>query len=204
MKLSSNDKDDWSSMPDLKSVSGSEEEEVAPSGWDLPQPIYGDPEETFENRLHVWEQAIAYQDKRLSNPLPRAHRIGDILGHAAASLLEFLQPCPGDERISWADERQDSRRFKLDRAEPEFYIIHDNLTDVVSILPLEYLRVPHFQLGKWYACHLALQLDIRDFEPSKLLDIEISRLLEAGVGQYFEEIRRHLPSIGHISIEKVV
>jgi hypothetical protein len=76
MKLSSNDEDDWSSMPDLKSVSNSEEEGVAPSGWDLPQPIYGDPEETFESRLHVWEQAIAYQDKRLSNPLPQARRIG--------------------------------------------------------------------------------------------------------------------------------
>ncbi|KAJ7236597.1 hypothetical protein B0H12DRAFT_962040, partial [Mycena haematopus] len=94
------------------------------------------------------------------NLVPRAHRIGDIVGESVASFLEFMQPFPGDERVPWADERRDNRRFKVVRVSRDYYEISDVFPGEITILPLAFLRVPHFQLARWYASHLAQQLEV--------------------------------------------
>ncbi|KAJ6524991.1 hypothetical protein B0H19DRAFT_900981, partial [Mycena capillaripes] len=136
-------------IPPLQEVSDSESESSVL-----------DPTETFESRLRLWEHAIIEQERRLRNPLPRAHRIGDILGESAAALLEFLQPFPGDERVSWADEQRDTRRFEVIRVSEDSYEIHDSFSGEITILPFAFLKVPHFQIARWYASILEQQLDV--------------------------------------------
>jgi hypothetical protein len=82
-------------LPPLQEVSDSESESCVPGAQDPEILIYGDPTETFESQLRLWEHAIIEQERRLRNFLPRAQRISDILGERTAALLEFLQPFPG-------------------------------------------------------------------------------------------------------------
>ncbi|KAJ7302842.1 hypothetical protein DFH08DRAFT_651962, partial [Mycena albidolilacea] len=147
-------------LPPLQEVSDSESESSVLDAQDQEILVYGEPTETFESRLRLWERAIVEQERRLQNPLPRAHRIGDILGESAAALLEFLQPFPGDERVSWADERRDTRRFEVIRVSEDSYEIHDSFLGEMTLLPLAFLKVPHFQIARWYASILAQQLDV--------------------------------------------
>ncbi|KAF8126237.1 hypothetical protein K438DRAFT_2001507 [Mycena galopus ATCC 62051] len=181
------------SMPPLRTSSSSEESDIC----------YENSRETFESRLHLWERALAEQETRARNPLPRAHRIGDIMGDSACSFLEFMQPYPGDEFVPWSDERRDGKRFRVTRVSRDFYEINDIFTKGITILPLAFLRVPHFQIARWYSSHLAQELELVDYIHHRLHEVTVDDLLINGVAQYFEEIRRDIPSIGCIHVEKI-
>ncbi|KAJ7616563.1 hypothetical protein FB45DRAFT_1105783 [Roridomyces roridus] len=205
--ISSEEASDSGSMPALESVSASSsDEELSVPMAEVPRIVIpGHSDEEFESRTWLWAHANEEHDRRLRSCVPRAHRIGDILGRSAASMLEFMQPYPGDELITWSDERRDTRRFRLERQADDYYVVFDSFhPETSTILPLEYLRVANFQLGLWYAHQIAHQLDmdVRLYY-SELHSIEIAELLEAGVEQYFQEIRASLPSLGRISVEKM-
>ncbi|KAJ7263690.1 hypothetical protein B0H12DRAFT_961723, partial [Mycena haematopus] len=137
-------------MSPLKSASDSETSDN----------LYDSNRDTFEGRLRLWERASIERDLQARDLLPRAHRIGDIMGASACSLLEFLQPYPGDERVPWSDERRDGKRFRITRVSRNFYEIDDVFTGGVTILPLAFLRVPHFQIARWYSGHLAQEMEL--------------------------------------------
>ncbi|KAJ6545721.1 hypothetical protein B0H19DRAFT_894430, partial [Mycena capillaripes] len=123
----------------------------------------GEPLQTFDTSEHDFE-LVSGVDSQSENepscPPERSHRLGDVLGKTVAALLEFFQPYPGDERVPWADERRDSTRFRVLRPANNVYTIEDSYFDEVTILPLEYLRVPTFHLLEWYSRQRAMALEI--------------------------------------------
>jgi hypothetical protein len=136
------------------------------------------------DRLMLWERAIALdKQKARERSLPRAHRVGDgyILGQSVADILKFLQPYPGDELVQWEDSRRDMRRFKVERIRNGSYSIQDTVVVDEVILPMEYLRMPEFQLGQWFACERALHLGIINHSRVSSPSVEIDDLLAPGV-----------------------
>jgi hypothetical protein len=85
----------------------------------------------------------------------------------------------------------------------DFYEINDVFTQGITILPLAFLRVPHFQIARWYSSHLAQELKLVDYIHHRLHEVPVDDLLVNGVEQYFEEIRRDIPSIGRVRVEKI-
>ncbi|KAJ7215222.1 hypothetical protein B0H12DRAFT_973950, partial [Mycena haematopus] len=149
--ISSEIDSEWSAsdsepMPPLQSASDSAESDIP----------YGDVQDTFKSRLRLWERASIERDLRARDLVPRAHRIGDIMGASACSLLEFLQPYPGDELYV----PYDGKRFRITRVSRNFYEIDNVFTGGITILPLAFLRVPHFQIARWYSSHLAQEMEL--------------------------------------------
>ncbi|KAJ6589348.1 hypothetical protein B0H19DRAFT_923460, partial [Mycena capillaripes] len=142
------------------SDSGSEDSEAS----HLVMP--GDGGETFEDWIKLWAEASKEVCFALNNAEvpPRSRRLGDVLGNTVAALLEFFQPFPGDEQVPWSDERRDSVRFRVLRPSEESYVIEDSYFDDITVLPLEYLRVPKFHLCEWYARKRAMDLGIEYFQ----------------------------------------
>ncbi|KAJ7083433.1 hypothetical protein C8R44DRAFT_652063, partial [Mycena epipterygia] len=144
--------------PDLQAVSDSSD-----SGSDITTHVgnYGAPDETFEDRLGLWAHATeSIGAPRNLEGLTRERRLGDVLGNTVAALLEFFQPYPGDERISWSDDRRDAKRFRVSGPFNSSYTIEDTFSDQVVVLDLEALRCPHFHLLDWFARKRAEALEL--------------------------------------------
>ncbi|KAJ6609459.1 hypothetical protein B0H10DRAFT_1732475, partial [Mycena sp. CBHHK59/15] len=124
---------------------------------------YGDPQETLEDRFRIWGCALEHCEPRGPVP-PRARRLGDVLGNTVAALLEFFQPYPGDERVPWSDDRRDAVRFHVLSPGGENLVIEDSFFDEVTVLPLEYLRVPHFYFLEWFAGQRASSLGVKNMD----------------------------------------
>ncbi|KAJ6619378.1 hypothetical protein B0H10DRAFT_2216893 [Mycena sp. CBHHK59/15] len=100
--------EDDSDMPGLQSVSDSEE-----SDDDLEIPFPGAANETWGDRMASIAHAFNKWNLTQKEKPARGHQLGDILGMAAHSMLEFLQPYPGDELIPRSDPRRKRTRFEV-------------------------------------------------------------------------------------------
>ncbi|KAF7371768.1 CCHC-type domain-containing protein [Mycena venus] len=189
----------YSDMPSLRTVSDLPEESEPSDGESSFDEAPGieclQSERTdYMTRVMLWERAIALEEQRArESALP-----------PVADMLEFLQPYPGDEVVPWGDERCDLRRFKVERLRTGSYSIKDTFVAHEVILPMEYLRMPEFQLAQWFSCERALQLGITNYNRVSLPAIEIDDLLARGVEQYFSEISLELPSFAEITATRNV
>ena len=186
---------DFNSMPPLQSVSDSSSEsssENSDSGSNSGPSE--DEYDALEERLRIWACVAAETGHTCVEPVLRARHLRDILGNTVAALLEFFQPYPGDERISWSDERRDSKRFRVLRPTGDFYTIEDSFGDEVMVLPLEYLRVPAFHVVEWYASKRARALGIEDHQASPIHRFPVEELLADAIQQYFQDIGKYLPT----------
>ncbi|KAJ7446607.1 hypothetical protein FB451DRAFT_1047687, partial [Mycena latifolia] len=144
--------------------------------------MYGDPNETLEDRLKIWARASEDCEQR-GIVAPRARRLGDVLGNTVAALLDFFQPYPGDEQIPWSDDRRDAVRFRVQKLGDEVLVIEDAYFDEVTVLPLEYLRQPTFRLLDWYARQRSAALGREYAEALPIHKFPIEELLADSVQQ---------------------
>jgi hypothetical protein len=227
----SSDEDNLSDdgVPDLMSVSDSSDEETesddgsdsgppslrsitnsSDSGSDNSEATHlifpGEDGEVFEDRMRFWAEAMKRVCSEINNegPPPRSRRLGDVLGSTTAALLEFFQPYPGDERVPWADEHWDSVRFRVLRPSLETYVIEDSYFDEVTVLPLEYLRVPAFHLCEWYARQHSSALGIEYAQASPIHQFPIEEILADAVQQYVRDVSRHSPEFSGVEISRIL
>jgi hypothetical protein len=173
-------------MPPLVEVSDSlDSESETHASIVLPELVEdnGDP---FQDRLDALARVVEQLGQpREDEPTLRSHRLGDLMGSTVAALLDFFQPYPGDESISWADECRESVRFRVLRLSDEYYTIEDSYFDDVTVLPTECLHVPSFHLVEWYARQRARALDIEYNETLPIHRFPIEELLADAVQQIF-------------------
>lgn len=197
---SGNNEFDSDSMPSLENVTHLSDDQLDAVSESSVQ--FGDPEETLDDRLNLWARAAeAFGERR--EVQPRSHQLGDVLGNTVAALLDFFQPYPGDESVPWSDERRDSVRFLVLRASEEIFTIEDAMFDAVTILPLEYLRVPAFHLVEWYARNRANVLGVEYPRVLPIHHFPIEELLADAVQQYFWDVGRDVPMFQEVGIGRV-
>ncbi|KAJ6592564.1 hypothetical protein B0H19DRAFT_920195, partial [Mycena capillaripes] len=129
-----------SEMPPLVGVSDSEDEE-------------------FLNEATPRPEVVRDNGKKF--PKPR-RQLGDVMEDAVRLILEVSQPYPGDERVVDKEILQ-KPRFDVMRVADDCYVVKDEYFLEISILPLEYLRVPAFSLASWYANIRAVECGIEDY-----------------------------------------
>ncbi|KAJ7775284.1 hypothetical protein B0H16DRAFT_1712860 [Mycena metata] len=121
-----------SDMPPLESVSDSDnEEECADESAAMARFI----REVIQENARIFIRRVM---------APR--QIGDLLGKGASLILEVSQPYPGDERAPY-DARRERPRFNVEQVSHNCYVVADEYFHELSVLPLEYLRVPTFSLA---------------------------------------------------------
>jgi hypothetical protein len=74
----------------------------------------------------------------------------------------------------------------------------------VTILPLEYLRVPEFYLADWYAFKRAKMVGRENYQSLLIHDTPIEELLADAVQQYFNDVSRDLPMFAEVGINRVL
>jgi hypothetical protein len=117
--------------------------------------------------------------------------------------LDFFQPYPGDESIPWSDERRNAVRFRVLRVGSENYAIEDAYCNEVTVLPLEYLRVPQFHLVEWYAGRRAMDLNLDYNQVLPIHHFPIEEILADAIQQYFRDVSHHLPEFRNVEICRV-
>ena len=193
------------SMPALRSVTDSSDSgsDSGASSEYTDSVAYGVPQETLEDRFRLWGRASERCEPR-GPAQPRAHRLGDVLGNTVAALLEFFQPYPGDERVPWSDDRRDAVRFRVLSPGGENLVIEDSFFDEVTVLPLEYLRVPQFYFLEWFAGQRASSLGVKNMDTLPIHHFPIEELLADAVQQYFRDVSREDLAMEEVSINRVL
>ncbi|KAJ7265521.1 hypothetical protein C8J57DRAFT_1013825, partial [Mycena rebaudengoi] len=146
---------DDSDMPELQSVSDSEDEDAP-----VLRPLPGDENETLDDRLCGLRERLSELELD-GSPRPfRDHALGDLLAQGATALLEFLQPYPGDERVRKAFRDADEPQFSVVPISETEYSIYDGFYDELVNLPTYLLRNPSFRLADWFAKKRAADLGL--------------------------------------------
>ncbi|KAK6977902.1 hypothetical protein R3P38DRAFT_2425074, partial [Favolaschia claudopus] len=194
------DSDDCTDMPPLVSVSNSSDEDEE----DVSPPPYhpGDTNESFEDRVSRIFRVLKDNGEPWDPTAPDFERIGDLLGRGAESILEFLQPYPGDDRVSRDDPRRTRNRFTVVYMTERDYTIEDSYLDEITVLPASYLMNPKFRLAAWYAQEISEKCCLSYSYPP-LHQVEVEDLLLYKVQQYLADVALFLPQFQDVSIRQI-
>ncbi|EAU80402.2 hypothetical protein CC1G_11952 [Coprinopsis cinerea okayama7 len=90
---------------------------------------------------------------------PPRKQLGDALIEKAEWILDSSQPYPGDE-LNITSRTGVAYRFKVCKVDDKTYQIRDSYSGVCVDVPAYRLRHPQFRMARWFAHHLANELDI--------------------------------------------
>ncbi|KAJ7038354.1 hypothetical protein C8F04DRAFT_1179665 [Mycena alexandri] len=141
--------------------------------------------------------------KKFTPRLITHRRIGDLLENGARLILEVSQPYPGDERAAH-DKRRHRPRFDVQRVSDNCYVVVDEYFNEISVLPLEYLRVPAFSLACWYANIRAIECGIEEFEFLRTHRATIRELLVDEITRYLAENSEKYPILSSTSVRRIL
>ncbi|KAJ7020996.1 hypothetical protein C8F04DRAFT_1315473 [Mycena alexandri] len=176
-------------MPLLESVSDSDNEgECA----DESAPMARFTREVIQENARIFTRRVM---------APR--RIRDLLENGAQLILEVSQPYPGDERAA-QDERRQRPRFNVERVSDNCYVVVDEYFKEISVLPLEYLRVPAFSLACWYANIRAIECDIEEFDFLRTHRATVRELLVDEITRYLAENSEKYPILSSTSVRRIL
>ena len=78
-------------------------------------------------------------------------RIGDCYALVADAILTLAQPFPGDEEFEGSDVLPELRFHVFKDPNGAQYIVQDLLALESVIIPVELIKKPNFNIGRWYA-----------------------------------------------------
>ena len=78
-------------------------------------------------------------------------RIGDCYALVADSILTLAQPFPGDENYAESDVRPELRFRVFKDTNDLQYIVQDHLVVESAVIPIDLIKRPNFNIGRWYA-----------------------------------------------------
>ena len=117
-------------------------------------------------------------------------RIGDCYALVADAILTLAQPFPGDEEFEGSDIRPELRFRVFKDPNGTQYIVQDLLVLESAIIPIELIKKPNFNVGRWYA-RMRKQSKLEDktmWQHDKMGDAVVTvatKLLIDGIHSYY-------------------
>ena len=117
-------------------------------------------------------------------------RIGDCYALVADAILTLAQPFPGDEEFEGSDVRPELRFRVFKDPNGAQYIVQDLLALESVIIPVELIKKPNFNVGRWYA-RLRKQSKLEDktmWQHDKMGNAVVTvatKLLMDGIDSYY-------------------
>ena len=117
-------------------------------------------------------------------------RMGDCYALVADAILTLAQPFPGDEDFEGSDVRPELRFRVFKDLNNDQYIVQDHLAIESIVIPIELMKKPNFNIGRYYARRRKQsKLESKDIlQHAKMGDAAITvatKLLVDGIQSYY-------------------